>query len=441
MSLLGVVLKMLTICLISQGRPQLSDFFDSIDSIAKFEFVNFVIVDNGAIESHSRTLKKWSDSHSNSVYIRRDMNSTNLNHIWPEIKSHLADWVVFPGDDDRMILEGVTEWKLLADRNESANAIAMSARILNEDGSASGEVIRPPISEIEASISPLAYSLHCPPFFWPALFIKTSTLGAKFPVSRYVLDWSISINLVMAESYLTSSISSIEYRRHSTQESNLVSLNRKMFEGIYHLDSFINSDLFLDWVTSKSDVELLSFWRSAIAFPPLYGEPEMSNILLTGIARQIRATIHGAKLQNELLSTLALRLGSLMHDESMKETLEITDMQRVGLGNLRIENEALICPIIQELIPRLRGVDNAVKVRVFCKHDLKRDGIHINCENYSNLASRHALDALVRDISLSLESKGLLAFRISAKERKLILLIRKYKRFTPTSLKRLVGRI
>lgn len=441
MSLLGVMLKVLTICLISQGRPQLSDFFDSIESIAKFEYVNFVIVDNGAVESHSQTLKKWSDSHSNSVYIRREVNSTNLNHIWPEIKSHLADWVVFPGDDDRMILEGVTEWKLIADRSESANAIAMSARILNEDGSASGEVIQPPISEINASISPLAYSLHCPPFFWPALFIKTSALGAEFPVSRYVLDWSISINLVMAESYLTSSISSIEYRRHSTQESNLVSLNRKMFEGIYHLDSFINSDLFLGWVTSKSEIDLLSFWRSVIVFPPLYGDPEMSNILLFGIARQIRASVHGPRLQNELLLTLALRLGSLMHDESVKETLEIADVQTSSLGNLRIEDEESICTILQELIPRLRGVDNAVKVRVSCKHHPKRDGIHINCENYSNLARRHALDAFVRDISLSLESKGLLAFRISAKERKLILLIRQYKKIAPTSLKRLVGRI
>jgi hypothetical protein len=441
MSLLGVVLKMLTICLISQGRAQLSDFFDSIDSIAKFEFVNFVIVDNGATESHSQTLKKWSGSHSNSVYIRREVNSTNLNHIWPEIKSHLSDWVVFPGDDDRMILEGVTEWKLIADKNESANAIAMSARILNEDGSASGEVIWPPISEIKASISPLAYSLHCPPFFWPALFIKTSTLGAKFPVSRYVLDWSISINLVMTESYLTSPISSIEYRRHSTQESNLVSLNRKMFEGVYHLDSFINSDLFLDWVTSKSEVELISFWRSVIVFPPLYGDPEMSNILLIGIARQIRATIHGPRLQNELLSTLALRLGSLMHDESMKETLEIADMQTPGLGNLRIEDEESICPIIQELILRLRGVDDALKVNISCMHDTKKHGIHINCEKYAYLPRRQALDMLVRDISLALESKGQLAFRISARERKLLLLIRKFKRYTPTSLKRRIGRI
>lgn len=432
---------MLTICLISQGRPQLSDFFDSIDSIAKLEFVNFVIVDNGATESHSQTLKNWSDSHSNSIYIRRDINSTNLNQVWPDIKSHLSDWVVFPGDDDRMILKGVNEWKLLADRHSSVNAIAMSAKILHADGTASGEVIEPPISQIEGSISSLAYSLHCPPFFWPALFMKTSTLRAPFPVSRYVLDWSISIDLVKHENYLTSPISSIEYRRHSNQESNLVSLNRKMFEGIYHLDSFINSDLFLDWMSSRSEIEILSFWRSAIVFPPLYGDPELSNTLLIGIAGQIRSSKHGPMLQNELLSTLALRLGSLMHDESIREMIEVADMHPYVLGNLRIANEEIACPIIQELIPSLRGVDNALKVKVSCKHDTEQHGIHVKCEEYAHLARRHALDTLVRDISLALESKEQLAFRISATERQLILLIRKFKRFTPTFLKKLIGRI
>ena len=43
---------MLTICLISQGRPQLSEFLDSVDEIAKLEYVSFVLVDNGAPQAY-----------------------------------------------------------------------------------------------------------------------------------------------------------------------------------------------------------------------------------------------------------------------------------------------------------------------------------------------------------------------------------------------------
>jgi hypothetical protein len=432
---------MLTICLISQGRPQISEFLDSVAEIANLGYVNFVVVDNGAAKPYSQILKSWSDAHSNSIYIRREVNSTDLNQVWSDINLHLSDWVVFPGDDDRLILDGVKEWKLLAEKNTSANAIAMSARILNPDGSANGEVSEPSIAQISSSTSPLAYSLHNPPFFWPALFIKTSSIKTPFPISRYVVDWSISINLVMDEKYFTSTIPIVEYRRHHTQESNLVSFNRKVFEGIYHLDSFINSDLFVNWIKSRSEIELLSFWRSAIIHPPLYGDPELSNTLLIGLARIIRSSKYASKLQNELVSDLSLRLGALLHDESIEETLGAVNESSNNLGNLRIENEALNCPIIHDLLSSLRGFDNSLKIEISCKHNPTKAGIHIDCEQYVNFPKRHALDALVRDISLALESKGELAFRISPTERKLIILVRKFKRFTPSFLKSRFGRI
>jgi hypothetical protein len=49
------------------------------------------------------------------------------------------------------------------------------------------------------------------------------------------------------------------------------------------------------------------------------------------------------------------------------------------------------------------------------------------------------LDALVRDITLALESKGQPAFRVSTTELKLILFVRKFKRLTPSLLKSRIG--
>jgi hypothetical protein len=427
---------MLTICLVSQGRPQLAEFLKSVDEIVKLDFVNLVLLDNGSTQPYSAMLKDWSDLHENSNYIRLDHNCTDYNELWPEINSYLSDWVVFPGDDDRLIPNGISEWKRIATSNNSLNAIGMSATILKADGSITTDVVMPAITQISSSISPLAHSLHCPPFFWPALFIRTKLIQSPFPISRYIFDWSIGIRLVMDGNFTTSPISSVEYRRHENQESNLVSFNRKVFEGVYWLDQFINSELFIAWVCSRSEDELQVFWRSVIANPPLYGDSNLSNTLLIGIARIIRLSKHKVKIQNALISDLSLRLGSVLHDESIQETLGRVDNDSIKLGNLRIQDEHVLCPTINGLISSVRGVENSLRVRVSCRHQPVRSTIFLNCDNYANLPRRHALDALVRDISFALEESGELTFRISPIERVLIHSFREFKRFIPSILKK-----
>jgi hypothetical protein len=245
----------------------------------------------------------------------------------------------------------------------------------------------------------------------------------------------------MLGNFMTSTIASIEYRRHETQESNLVSFNRKLFEGVYHLDSFINSKTFQKWVGSRSEDELFLFWHTLNLFPPLYGDPELSNALLIVIARIIRTSKFETKIQNHLVADLSLRIGSLLHDESIKETLGMTNAQSMSFGNLRIDGEQLMCPILSDLSSSLKGAGNSLKVRLSCKHNPIRSGIPINCDQYLNLPRHHALDALVRDISLTLETRGTLAFRISPAERRLILFARELKRFIPSTLKRPFRRI
>ena len=432
---------MLTICLISQGRPQLAEFFKSVDEIVNLNYVNFILLDNGSPQPYSGLLKDWSDLHENSIYIRRDTNCTDLNELWPEIRANLSDWVVFPGDDDRLIPDGVKEWKRLASANNSLNAIGMSAVILKADGSATSDVAMPAITQISGSASPVAHSLHCPPFFWPALFIKTASIQSPFPISRFIVDWSIGIKLVMGGNFITSPVSSVEYRRHDNQESNLVSFNRKMFEGVYWFDQFINSDLFISWICSRSEVELQAFWRSVIAYPPLYGDTNLSNTLLIGLARNIRFSKHYAKIQNALISDLSLQMGSLIHDESIQETLGSGDKNLIKLGNLKIQEEHLECPTISGLISSIQGVENSLRVKVSCRHQHVKSAIFLNCDHYVNLPRRHALDSLVRDISFALEDSGELTFRISPTERKLIRSFRKLKRFIPSILKQSFRRI
>jgi hypothetical protein len=317
----------------------------------------------------------------------------------------------------------------------------MSATILKADGSITSEVVMPATTQLNNSMSPLAHSLHCPPFFWPALFIRTKLIQSPFPISRYIVDWSIGIRLVMDGNFTTSPIASVEYRRHENQESNLVSFNRKMFEGVYWLDQFISSELFKAWICSRSEDELKVFWQSVIANPPLYGDPNLSNTLLIGIARIVRLSKHKVSIQNALIADLSLRLGSLLHDESIQETLGRIDDDSIVLGNLRIQGEHILCPTINGLISSVRGLESSLNVIVSCRHQPVKSTIFLNCDNYVNLPRRHALDALVRDISFVLEKNGELTFRISPIERMLIHSFREFKRFIPSILRKQFRRL
>lgn len=431
---------MLTVCLITQGRTQLTEFLESIESIYCLDYVQVLIIDNGCPVAQSTKLQSWANAHEKSVYVRCTNNTTDWNELWDLFHPHLKEWVVFPGDDDRLIPEGIAEWKRIVTANPEVDAVAMSARIIKADGTRTQDIVGPDYSRFGTGVLAASRALHSPPFFWPSLFVQSYRMAPPFPISRYVLDWMFGIDLVMNGKIITSAIASIEYRRHETQESKLASSNRKMFEGVYWLSDFINSEEFAIWVESQSTKDIAQFWNSVLEFPPIYGEGDLSNILIFRIAAIIQSTKHGLSLQNQILVDLSMRVGALQHDESIREILGFSKDNLNTFGNLIIENDMSVCPIIGGLVSSLNGAKNALRVKIFCEHTEKHLGIRVTCASYLNLNRKQALDALVRDISLDLESRGELAFRISPLERKFVIGLRRYKRFVPMSLMRAIRR-
>jgi hypothetical protein len=158
--------------LISQGRDELSDFLESAEVVSCLEYVNFILVDNGAPVSQSKAMEEWALSHENALYLRRDQNCTDMNVMWDFISEHISEWVVFPGDDDRLVLEGIRHWKVLSESPAKPDVIAMTSRIMRSDGKLTSDVIGASHFEHLDAVSQLALALHNPPFFWPSTFIK-----------------------------------------------------------------------------------------------------------------------------------------------------------------------------------------------------------------------------------------------------------------------------
>jgi hypothetical protein len=431
---------MLTICLVTQGRDEVREFIESAKVFSGLEYINFLVIDNDAPEDASVLLENWSANQPRTKVIIRKNNTTNFNELWPLIKENSSDWIIFPGDDDRLLVDGFNAWKTIIEQDNHLEVVAMSARIIDLEGQGTGEIVSPDFSDASRKEVNLAQALHSPPFVWPSLFIKKSLLTGPFPNSRFVFDWWIGLNLVTSHVVSSSKVCAIEYRRHPLQESNMVSLNRKFFEGVYWLDEFLSSPMFVSWVKSIEADSLRIFWKTVFVKLPLYGDSELSNLLLFNLAKILMRNSSSRELHNQVLADLSLALGSLQHDANLCGL--ISDSSESHFGNLRIINTGLVCPTLSALLHSFQGSDSSYAVTLSCEHDSNfTDGIYVLCSSYLGRTERQQLDLLVRDISLQLERKGLMVFKISPRERSLILSLRKYKSRIPERiLRRIRGR-
>lgn len=434
------VIEVLTICLVTKGRNEVFEFLDSAESFAALDFVHFLIIDNGAPQEIGSLIANWASSRPRVTLLKLERNTTDWNEIWPIIASNSSEWLIFPGDDDLLLIEGFMQWNSLLKRQPGVEVFAMSAKVIDSQGCATGEILQPEYSP-EGDISmKIAQALHSPPFVWPSLFFKKSLIQGPFPKSRFVLDWWISVKLVMCAEISTSPACTLEYRRHSTQESSLASLNRKCFEGMYHLDNLLASEFFLAWLKSLEEVTLIELWNSLNRIPPIYGEKDLSNLLLFRIAKLLISITSNEGIHNQIMADLSLKFGVLLHDMSVSDTLDL-DVQ-ASFGNLSIANNYMSCPTLSPMLHNFRGSSTSLKVSISCPHDSTTPkSIFINCVDYRNLSSSQQLDRLTQEISCYLEIKGLVAFRISPRERSLIAKIRRVKEVLPQGLLRIFRRI
>jgi hypothetical protein len=425
-----MVNKVLTVCLLTQGRQQISEFIESARQLEDLNYVNFLIVDNASPLEQSKVIKDWASQQRGVTYLRREKNTTDFNILWGEVKEFASEWVVFPGDDDRLLKPGFLEWKLKTDQDSSLNVVAMPSEIIDSDGHPTNEIQCPDFSTDRSQGSSLARALHQPPFFWPSLFFKQDLITHSIPVSRFVLDWSTGVYLLSKANIATSDIPSLQYRRHGTQESNLVSSNRKQFEAIYWLDEFICSSEFEVWLKNSCEDNIQDFWRGIIKDKPLYGQEDLAKILIFLIAKKILRTDVSSRIRNIIVADLSLLLGALQYDNDFRESVEGLKNEKEVFGNLRIVESHSHCEVLTSLLPYFRGSDYAKSVSLACAHSKNsRKAIWVDCSKYLGLPARQSRDLLLRDISEYFENSGVLDFRISPIERRLIRIIRSAKPF------------
>jgi hypothetical protein len=304
----------LTVCIVTKGREEfLTQLLESLDALMEHPNVEVLIVNNGTGPKIAGVLNSWRNSKKcGAEIINAKNNSQALSIYWSEIQSKSSPWIIFPGDDDILSPTIVDSWLQAIEENPDLVGYAFSASKVTHSNHNVGQVMHPATLQIDSPGVRLAQAMHEPPFIWPALIFRQDVMPGVIPRARYVLDWYISLLLLMKGQVKTDRQKGLRYRVHEGQESAVVSNQRKYFEGAYWMSALIDSQDFSNWLIHLTESEVLMFWSEVLKKPPIYDDLMSGSKVLFLLARKILEISSSPILEDTILNGLALKNGVIL---------------------------------------------------------------------------------------------------------------------------------
>ena len=427
----------LTICLVTRGRSQfLGDCLLGLEECLHTGLAEVLLFDNGAPLEVSQTLETWCRK-NNVEYIRYDENDSRPTRVWNEVRSRGFTWVVFPGDDDKFIASSLRIFKDTAGQNSNLSAIAFNMNIIDANGKNLHRIRKPSYQQSVSQHIAMAQSFHEPPFLWPSLFFRADLIESSAPTSRFYFDWWVGQNLIIKGNVAIINDSSIQYRIHPLQESNLADNRRKYFEATHWAISFIESESFVDWVRSLTKEELIEFWNSTLLHQPIYSSDYFGGQILERISKLILNARPEFDLFVEVIGSLAASKGVWLRAGELNNLTSIDSTSKKSFPpNISISAVPGSCPSLTIATKEFRSILGSTKTHlVSCNHTptVKSD-FRLDCNQFENLESDQVLDQIIFQLSKKAEQLGEFEFITSGTEKSLILLLRHVKVNIPGSV-------
>ncbi len=425
----------LTICLVTKGRYLfLDDALRSYEPFLDTGFVNVVLVDNGADDKSKKLLMDWKNRYPDLVsYFRSDENMpAGTPFFWEKIKSFAPEWIIFPGDDDELVFTVFESFIAALKNTPEISVYGSSAEIMNIDGKISGSIRQPAIHGLSSKAEQLSKSLHEPPFFWPGLFFKFDLIKESVPNSRFVFDWWVGLQLILAGKVLTTSDVGVKYRVHNLQESNQTPSRRKYLEGFHMLLEMINSKEFFGALKFMSIPEVIKLLELSFDEKPLYSQTEYNIPLLSELTYKALSLIESSELQNELLEKYLFAAGILLKRNDLNNFYINSNWKFTrSQGNIEINFANRVCSKLSKSTAVFNG-NSTKKYTIACKHSAHTNrSIRVNCDELTGLTIVEVADAILLAISSHLEETGNLVFSTTPFEKSVITRIRRIRSRMP----------
>ena len=424
----------LTICLITKGREKYLDpILRSFEGALKDTEIQFLILDNGAPPSVSLRLQAWQRRNATSVRIERlEVNDSRPSVLLHHLYKNEVEWVIFPSDDDEFRPEIIDVWRDTLKRKPNIVAFATAAAVINERGVLTGEVLIPSAFR-SSGLERAAGALHEPPFHWPSLFLRLSKLPKELPSSRFVFDWWVGIQLLLAGEVEISESIGLNYRVHPEQESFLAPLKRKYFEAQVWLVDLLGSEQFKEWAIALTDAERIEFWKFVSKQKPIYGDPNFSRPVLAMLYRELESFMISTESSMTLAGDFALLNAVLLKDGETKNLIPgMPQLVTEDRGNVRIIARSDVCKEISEACELICGTELSEEFYLSCNHSSKGSSqIKFDCSKLFLGYPAINADLLINGLSRFYEKQNDSDFTLTSGERLMINLLRIWKKRLP----------
>ena len=395
--------------------------------------VDVILIDNGSDSESTRVLLDWTTKHKDKVrYFRNEVNNpAGFTYFWEIIESCNPEWILNPGDDDILVFEAYASWLDALEKNPDMNAFATSANLINVRGHFTGEVKAPAIIDVTNPLEMIACSLNQPPFFWPSLYFRFAAIQKPVLISRFVHDWWIGLQLILAGQVHSTSSVGILYRVHTGQESFQVPSRRKYFEGYNMLSDFIRGPAFQGVIEKFSDSDKEKLFDLCTLDRPLYSHPDYSLFLIKDLADVLRRISKSQEFINHVSEKFALSAGvyTKKFDLGNLYTGYVNNNPATSdsYGNFSLVFSSKVCTELNDA-RQFFALSGSTKIFVHCNHSTSDSkSLFIDCNQFKQLSMLEISELILVLINQQLEMNGQLSFTFTPFEKNVISFVRKFK--------------
>jgi len=427
----------ITVCLVTKGRNEyIGDCLSSLEIAIQIPEVFVIIVSNGCDQESFEQFRVWSGRFPEKVnLIELQKNNVRPDVIFPIISKTNPDWVIFPGDDDKLIAETLKLAVSKINSDKELVAIGYSARIINEKGNETGETINPSGLYSKNQAQTLGRSFSEPPAIWPSLLFKYDAIKEIIPTSRFAFDWWVSVNLLLVGKVEFSNDYATYYRRHSGQESSVVPPQRKYLEDYIWLRTALESDSFKAFVERTNSDQLAEMWLETIRRGPIYDDPYLGRQLLMDLGLTLSKLAKSDDSSAKYLSQIAkLNQVILIGNEVRHLGFFTKEFDDADVRNFNFEVEKKACVVVSALLEKISDTSLEVSASIGCAHSPKSD-VRIDCKKLNDLPESEKFAWVIMEISKNLVQRANINSDLSIGEKILISRFRAIRKKMPGKLR------
>lgn len=423
-----------TFCLVTKGRIDfVQPLIDSLKVVLTHNDFHLFVILNGASTEYGEHFLRLKYQFDDKITIKTiEYNDVRPSSYWNYVLEVKTDWIMFLNDDDVIRNDVLDVMPNLLKRFQEYDVITSSLAVIDNNGVSSGEIRVPSFNMKLSRVEQFADAFHQIPFLWPGLIIKSKVLPQKMVESRYVYDWWLGLNLMLTCSIVSTDIHIINYRVHSSQESNLASLRRKNLEALFHFTRFVKSEQFRIFVQGLSQAETLGFLNILATNLPIYGDPLFGRILFYFIVYEVIHCLNSKSATASSLLILSKAMDTVMTKSQLRFFTNLdSNLERVLDSNIHLKCQEFDCDKLRMIAEIFPSNNFALDINIHCRHSqsISSKSLFIDCDVH--IDQDNTEDQIAFYVQNQLELAGIFSPAVSIFEYSLIMKYRKLKKLIP----------